>query len=53
VTQLECTPVPGKHMTMLKKPHVEAIAGHVWKLWSRPRRNGARLLYDVASGDGA
>lgn len=33
VGQLECVPVRGKHMTLLKKPHVEVIAGRLFRLW--------------------
>jgi thioesterase domain-containing protein len=33
VGHLECVPVRGNHMTMLKKPCIEVIAGHVSSLW--------------------
>jgi thioesterase domain-containing protein len=34
VGHIECVSVPGKHMTLLKKPHVEVIAGYLSSLWS-------------------
>ncbi len=41
VGRLECIPVPGNHMTMLKKPHVELIARHLSTLWSEPPETDA------------
>ncbi len=29
VPDLDCRPVPGTHLTMLRPPHVDAVAGHI------------------------
>lgn len=43
VGHLECASMPGNHMTMLRKPHVEAIAGHLSRLWSASAGSETRL----------
>jgi thioesterase domain-containing protein len=37
VGYLEHIPVPGRHMTMLKKPYVDAIACHLSRVWNECR----------------
>ena len=34
VALLDSLAVPGNHMTLLHKPNVDSVAGHLWKLWN-------------------
>ena len=44
VEHLECASMPGNHMTMLNRPHVEAIAGYLSRLWSESARRGGTAV---------